>query len=74
MQGTDILDTSCEENPLFCVPYCSSNLWLGTEAGGTRNNTAADGECTQCFDYSKLKQLCVEVCLHSYNNSCSCSS
>ncbi len=41
-----------------------------TEAGGTRNNTAADGECTQCFDYSKLKQLCVEVCLHSYNNSC----
>ena len=60
VQGTDILDASCEENPLFCdcnhvvVPYCSSDGWLGNEDDGTRNNTAADGECTQCFDYSKL--------------------
>ena len=60
VQGTDILDQNCEENPLFCdynhvvVPYCSSDLWLGTEVDGTRNNTAANGECTQCFDYSKF--------------------
>ena len=60
VQGTDILDEDCKENPLFCdynhvvVPYCSSDLWLGTEVDGTRNDTAADGECTRCFDYSKF--------------------
>ena len=60
VDGTDILDQDCEENPLFCdfnhvvVPYCSSDVWLGTEVDGMRNDTAADGECTQCFDYSKL--------------------
>ena len=60
VQGTDILDLDCEENPLFCdynhvvVPYCSSDGWLGNEDDGTRSNTAADGECTQCFDYSKF--------------------
>ena len=60
VQGTDILDEDCEENPLFCdynhvvVPYCSSDLWLGTEVDETRSNTAADGECTRCFDYSKV--------------------
>ena len=60
VQGTDILDQDCEKNPLFCdynhvvIPYCSSDLWLGSEVDGTRNSTAADTECTQCFDYSKL--------------------
>ena len=60
VDGTDILDQDCEENPLFCdynhvvIPYCSSDLWLGTEVDGMRNNTAADGECTQCFDYGKF--------------------
>ena len=60
VNGTDILDQDCEKNPLFCdynhvvIPYCSSDLWLGSEVDGTRNSTAARGECTQCFDYSKL--------------------
>ena len=59
VNGTDILDSDCEVNPLFCdynhvvVPYCSSDIWLGTEIDGVRNNTAASRECTQCFDYSK---------------------
>ena len=61
VQGTDILDQDCEKNPLFCdynhvvIPYCSSDLWLGSEVDGTRNSTAARGECTQCFDYSKFQ-------------------
>ena len=62
VNGTDILDSDCELNPLFCdynhvvVPYCSSDIWLGTEIDGVRNNTAASRECTQCFDYSKSNQ------------------
>ena len=40
INGTDILNQNCEENPHFCghnhmvLPYCSSDLWLGND---TRN-------------------------------------
>ena len=67
VQGTDILNASCEGNPLFCdfnhvvVPYCSSDVWLGTEVDGIRSDTAANGECTQCFDYSKLERTLVNL-------------
>ena len=40
INGRDVLDRDCKENPLFChhnhvvLPYCSSDLWLGND---TRN-------------------------------------
>jgi hypothetical protein len=40
INGRDLLDRDCKENPLFCnhnhvvLPYCSSDLWLGND---TRN-------------------------------------
>ena len=40
VNGRDLLDRNCKENPLFChhnhvvLPYCSSDLWLGND---TRN-------------------------------------
>lgn len=58
IEGRDILDDDCQLNPMFCeynhvvVPYCSSDLWIGSELDESRvNSTAASGEC-DCFDYS----------------------
>ena len=37
VNGRDLLDRDCKENPLFChhnhvvLPYCSSDLWLGND-------------------------------------------
>ena len=37
IEGRDVLSSDCDENPAFCdhghvlVPYCSSDLWLGSE-------------------------------------------
>ena len=43
-EGRDILSNNCSENPAFCnhghvlVPYCSSDLWLGSD--NLRRNTS----------------------------------
>lgn len=50
VRGRDILDCDCEFNPVFCnynkvlVPYCSSDLWLGSDTSAT--NTSCS-----CFEY-----------------------
>ena len=60
IEGRDIMDRNCLYNPLFCnhsqvvIPYCSSDVWLGSEMDDTRNDTAAESEC-DCFDYDCFK-------------------
>ena len=57
VQGRDVLSRDCTENPTFCkhghvlVPYCSSDLWLGSETAMSRQYTSLlKEEPCDCFD------------------------
>ena len=57
IEGRDILSKDCTENPTFCdhghvlVPYCSSDVWLGSENSSTRQNSSLlKKEPCNCFD------------------------
>ena len=58
IEGRDILSTDCTENPTFCnhghvlVPYCSSDMWLGTENETTRQDQPCDCWDQECFRYN----------------------
>ena len=57
IEGRDILSTDCTENPTFCshghvlVPYCSSDMWLGTENATSRQySSLLKEEPCDCWD------------------------
>ena len=57
IEGRDILSTDCTENPTFCnhghvlVPYCSSDMWLGTENETSRQySSLLKEEPCDCWD------------------------
>ena len=56
IEGTDILSKDFTENPTFCnhshvlIPYCSSDLWLGSENATTREYSSRLREPCDCFD------------------------
>ena len=57
VEGTDVLSRDCTENPTFCkhghvlVPYCSSDVWLGSEsASNGQNTTQFIQEPCDCWD------------------------
>ena len=57
IEGRDILSTDCTENPTFCnhghvlVPYCSSDMWLGTEDETSRQySSLLKEEPCDCWD------------------------
>ena len=64
IEGRDVLSSDCDENPAFCdhghvlVPYCSSDLWLGSEDTSSRQPSSLLGEepCNcwdqDCFKYN----------------------
>ena len=57
IEGRDMLSRNCTENPTFCkhghvlVPYCSSDVWLGSENVTTRQySSRLEEEPCNCFD------------------------
>ena len=57
IEGRDILSKNCTGNPTFCdhghvlVPYCSSDVWLGSENSSTRQNSSLlKKEPCNCFE------------------------
>ena len=64
VEGTDVLGRDCTENPTFCkhghvlVPYCSSDVWLGSESAANGQNTSqyiqepCDCWDQNCFQYN----------------------
>ena len=57
VEGRDVLSRDCRENPTFCkhghvlVPYCSSDLWLGSENATSRQySSLMKEEPCDCFD------------------------
>ena len=62
VEGTDVLSKDCAENPTFCkhghvlVPYCSSDVWLGSEsASNGQNTTQFIQEPCDCWDQNCFK-------------------
>ena len=62
VEGTDVLSRDCTENPTFCkhghvlVPYCSSDVWLGSEsASNGQNTTQYIPEPCNCWDQNCFK-------------------
>ena len=59
VEGKDILSSDCEENPTFCnhghvlVPYCSSDLWLGSD---DRQDKQCDCWDQNCFRYNPTSE------------------
>ena len=68
IKGRDVLSSDCDENPAFCdhghvlVPYCSSDLWLGSEDTSSRQPSSLLGEepCDcwdqDCFKYNPTSE------------------
>ena len=68
IEGRDVLSSDCDENPAFCdhghvlVPYCSSDLWLGSEDTSSRQPSSLLGEepCNcwdqDCFQYNPTSE------------------
>ena len=68
IEGRDVLSSDCDENPAFCdhghvlVPYCSSDLWLGSEDMSSRQPSSLLGEepCNcwdqDCFQYNPTSE------------------
>ena len=59
VEGTDILSSDCRDNPTFCnhghvlVPYCSSDLWLGSD---DREGGPCDCWDQECFSYNPTSE------------------
>ena len=59
VEGRDILSSDCTENPTFCnhsrvlVPYCSSDLWLGSD---DRPGLQCDCWDQECFTYNSTSE------------------
>ena len=59
VEGRDILSSDCTENPTFCnhgrvlVPYCSSDLWLGSD---DRPGLQCDCWDQKCFTYNPTSE------------------
>ena len=59
VEGTDILSSDCSDNPTFCnhshvlVPYCSSDLWLGSD---DREGGPCDCWDQECFSYNPTSE------------------
>ena len=59
VEGRDILSSDCTENPTFCnhsqvlVPYCSSDLWLGSD---DRPGLQCDCWDQECFTYNQTSE------------------
>ena len=59
VEGRDILSSDCRENPTFCnhghvlVPYCSSDLWLGSDE---RQDQQCDCWDQDCFRYNPTSE------------------
>ena len=59
VEGRDILSSDCTENPTFCdhghvlVPYCSSDLWLGSD---DRPGLQCDCWDQECFTYNPTSE------------------
>ena len=59
VEGTDILSSDCSDNPTFCnhshvlVPYCSSDLWLGSD---DREGGLCDCWDQECFSYNPTSE------------------
>ena len=68
IESRDVLSSDCDENPAFCdhghvlVPYCSSDLWLGSEDTSSRQPSSLLGEepCNcwdqDCFQYNPTSE------------------
>ena len=58
IEGRDVLSSNCNENP-FCnhshvlVPYCSSDLWLGSD---DRSGLQCDCWDQECFTYNQTSE------------------
>ena len=57
VEGRDVLSSDCTQNPTFCnhshvlVPYCSSDLWLGSEDSTSRQySSLLKQEPCNCWD------------------------
>ena len=59
IEGRDILSSDCSDNPTFCnhshvlVPYCSSDLWLGSD---DREGGPCDCWDQECFSYNPTSE------------------
>ena len=59
VEGRDILSSDCGDNPTFCnhghvlVPYCSSDLWLGSD---DRQDKQCDCWDQNCFRYNPTSE------------------
>ncbi|CAI8009436.1 ABC transporter G family member 8 [Geodia barretti] len=59
VEGRDILSSDCRDNPTFCnhshvlVPYCSSDLWLGSDE---RQDQRCDCWDQDCFRYNPTSE------------------
>ena len=59
VEGRDILSSDCRDNPTFCnhshvlVPYCSSDLWLGSDE---RQDQQCDCWDQDCFRYNPTSE------------------
>ena len=68
IEGRDILSSDCTNNPTFCnhghimIPYCSSDVWLGSEIKMTRHypSTKKEPPCgcwaRECFEYNPTSE------------------
>ena len=60
VKGRDILSSDCRENPTFCnhghvlVPYCSSDLWLGSD--DRMEGTPCECWDQTCFQFNPTSQ------------------